>query len=199
MKFVRAFNLGGFTVPEDDDGRTVVGRIVPYNEIADVVEMNDEGELVKYRETFPPVSLTKMMQGAHARGDDYSFMRFTLDHEDDFGHRIGFAKSVESRDDGAWAWLRLYESDDLPKVRSMLTESHTGLSVEFVATRSRTRDDGVVERLGVHIGTVTATPQPMYAGAKIMALRGEDLETMAADIGTPHLDELRTYLANGCK
>lgn len=196
MRLVRAFNLGGFQLSDEDaDGRTVVGRIVPYNEVAHVVEPDESGKIVEYDEAFPPASLTKMMQGAGARGNDYRFIRFTLDHEPSFDHRIGFATGLESRDDGAWATFRLYESNDLPKVRSMLTESHTGLSVEFFATRSRTRDDGVIERLGAHIHTVTATPSPMYAGATIAAMRGEDVPA----VGTPHLDELRAYLANGCK
>lgn len=197
VKFIRAFDLGGLEAV-DGDGRTVAGRIVPYDEPARVVEPNEEGEIVEYREVFTNVSLVKMLQGAKARGGDFRFVRFTLDHRDELDHRVGYATDIESRDDGAYATFRLYDDHSLPKVQSMLAESHRGLSLEFIATRKRawSADPEVVERLGVHIGAVTATPDPMYAGASILSVRGSG---EPPEVGTPALDELLAYLANGCK
>lgn len=196
--FTRAFELGGFSIG-GDDGRCVEGRIVPYEEPATIVEIDKRTqELIEYREVFSNVSLSKMLAGAHARGNDFRFVRLNLDHRHSFDHRIGFATMIESRDDGAHASFRLYRSSDLDKVQSMLTESHRGLSIEFVSTRSRKRGDGAIERLGVHIGEVAATPSPNYAGAAITAMREGGLDALTGDAftgGTPDLDEVRAWLA----
>jgi hypothetical protein len=196
--FTRSFALGGFDLIED--GRTVRGRMVPYEEPATIVELDKKtGEPIEYREVFSEVSLSKMLAGAHARGGDFRFVRLNLDHRHSFDHRIGFATSIESQGDGAWGTFRLYRSNDLDKVQSMLTESHRGLSIEFVSTRSRRREDGSIERLGVHIGEVAATPAPNYAGALITSIREGTLESFAGDDftgGTPLLDELRAWQAS---
>src|SRR5262245_8998907 len=110
-----------------DDGRTVDGRIVPFGEVAEVTDRDPTtGELVRYRERFLPGCTEYVRQQAAKRAGP-SWIGLNLEHDGRLGARIGFATALEERDDGAHATFRLYESDDLAKVRSMLEESHTGL------------------------------------------------------------------------
>lgn len=180
QRFTRSYDLGGLGVV--DDGRTVEGRIVPY----DIPATVDDGD-GPYLEVLTKASLAGTFQGFAAR-HDYGRIGLNLDHRDSLDHRIGCAVEIRDGDDGAYATFELYDGHDLPKVRSMLTSSHTGLSIEFGARGRRTRDDGVVEQLGVHIFGVAATPTPAYAGAGILAMRDDDGDPPPPP--TPMLDEM---------
>ena len=104
-----------------DDGRTIEGCIVPYGEVAEVVERDPEtGDLSRYKEQFLKGSFARMAQGVARRGNA-SFIKFVLDHdEDSFDAWVGHAVDLRSEDVGAYATFRLYEGRDLMKVRSML-------------------------------------------------------------------------------
>lgn len=179
-----------------DDGRTLTGRIVPYGEVADIVERDpDTNELVRYREQFLKHSLAAMAQGFTARGGNRSrasnmFVPLLIDHSDRFDDMIGHAVELTDRDDGAYASFRLYEDDRLTKIRSVLTESHTGLSVKFLDVRNPRVIDGVVSRVQVLVSHVAATPCPAYASAGIESLRSTD-ERVAE---TPRLNSVREWL-----
>lgn len=177
-----------------DDGRTLTGRVVPYGEVAHIVEEID-GELVRYDEQFLKHSLLGMAQGFQARGGKASngnpFIPLLIDHEDKFGNTIGFATELRSEDDGAYASFRLYDSTDILKIRSVLTESHTGLSIAFRDIRDPKILNGVVSRVQVYVGHVAATPVPAYAGAGITAMRSGDAEPI---IERPHLSSVREWL-----
>ena len=176
-----------------DDGRTIEGCIVPYNEVAEVVERDPEtGELSRFQEQFLKGSCARMAQGVHRRGNA-AFIKLVLDHDDQsFASWVGHALSLTSEDDGAYASFRLYDGNDLPKVRSMLQESHTGLSVHFGDIRPPKLIDGVVSRVQVAIDHVAATPVPTYAGAGITSMRSADGTDM---VGTPNLASVRALLA----
>jgi phage head maturation protease len=173
------------------DGRNLEGVIVPYGEVATVVEWDDEAkEFVRYQEQFLHGSLAAMAQGFKARGQ--LDMPFLLGHDDDFTHTIGFANGLESRDAGAWASFRIYDDANLVKIQSMLRESHTGLSIAFRDTRAPKLIDGVISRVQVFVGHVAATPTPTYAGAGITALRAQESPQEAP---RPVLDSVRQWLA----
>lgn len=173
------------------DGRTVDGRIIPYNEIVEVTERRAEG-IVTYREQFLPRSCLAMAQAVHKRGNA-AFVAFLLDHEEhDFDSKIGYAADLRDEDDGAYATFKLYDGNDLDKVRSMLTESHKGLSVSFADIRPPKLIDDVVSRQQVHIDHVAATPSPVYAGAAITGMRSEEYD---GRIPTPNLDDVNQWLA----
>lgn len=174
-----------------DDGRTVDGRIVPYGEVIEVVDINKEGKLERIKETFLPGSLTWEAQNAKRRGNA-AWVEFRLDHGDDFSGTIGYGRNIESKEDGAYASFRLYESQDLPKVQSMLRESHTGLSVFFFDRVEPKVVDGVTQRVQVSLGHVCATPLPAYNGAKILTMR--EAREHESNGGTPLLDEVKGYL-----
>jgi HK97 family phage prohead protease len=166
---------------------------VPYGEIAEVVERDPEtGELSRYQEQFLKGSCARMAQGVHRRGNA-AFIKLVLDHDDQsFDAWVGHAVDLRSEEDGAYASFRLYDGNDLPKVRSMLQESHTGLSINFGDIRPPKLIDGVISRVQVAIDHVAATPIPTYSGAGITSMRSADGTDM---VGTPNLASVRAFLA----
>lgn len=178
-----------------DDGRTLEGRIVPYDEIATVVEFDAEANaMVRYQETFAKHSLAAMAQGFAARGGKFAngqFIPLLIDHNDKFDNMIGHAVSLDDRDDGAYAAFRLYEDSRIQKIRSVLKESHTGLSVSFRDVRAPKIINDVVHRVQVFVAHVAATPSPTYQGAGILAMRSSDeMEPI-----TPLLNGVKEWLA----
>lgn len=178
-----------------DDGRTLHGRIVPYGEVANIAEVDDDTkEIVRYREQFLPHSMAAMVQGFIARGGDTSkrsqcFVPLLIDHRDDFDSMIGQAVELTDTEDGAYATFRLYDDDRMTKIRSVLSESHTGLSVMFRDTRPPRLVDGIVSRVQVHIRHVAATPTPAYAMAGIDSIRSNEVPP-----DTPKLRSVRQWL-----
>lgn len=180
VRYVRAFD-GAFTV--EGDGRTVIGRIVPYNE---TIEFFDIWSGEMKRERFVPGAFAKQSSpGAWSR------VRLAHEHDDGFTNNLGYGRSIEDRDDGAYATFRLYETDAV-KAREMIEHSHGGLSLEFEPRgREHTDADGVVVRDNVHVHRVGITPDPAYRGAKVIGVRESDVERQA----TPLLDDVRAMLA----
>jgi len=192
----RAFQIEEWHYRETGDGRTVEGRIVPYNQTAIVRERNNRtGELEEYREQFLYGSCAAMCQSAARRGNA-GWIMLLIDHEpNDFSAKAGYAKELREEKDGAYATFRLYESRDLDKTVSMLRESHTGLSVNFADRVPPDIRDGVISRRQVHIDHVAATPTPAYAGALITNMR--EIDIISAD--TPHLDAVKQWLEESRK
>jgi phage head maturation protease len=178
-----------------DDGRTLAGRIVPYGEVTTVVEMDEEkGEMVRYQETFLPHSLAAMAQGFRSRGGKFGngqFIPLLIDHNDNFDSMVGHAVDLRDEDDGAYGEFRLYDDDRLTKIRSVLSESHTGLSIAFRDVRAPRIIDNVVSRVQVFVGHVAATPTPQYQGALITGMR----EQGPTELITPRLNDVRAWLA----
>lgn len=175
-----------------DDGRTLDGVIVPYNEPADVIDIDEEsGELVRYREQFLSHSLANMASGFKARSGKGMNVPLLIDHQETMERMVGYATMIESRDDGAHATFRLYDDSNIVKIRSILSESHTGLSVKFRDIREPKLIDGIVSRVQVFVAHVAATPMPAYAGAAIGSIRSNG-ELVTAP--TPALTDVREWL-----
>jgi len=175
------------------DGREVFGRMFPLNEVAHIRELLD-GQLDEYDESFDPGCTVRMQQTAKRRGGSPAWIGFTLDHERAFDHRLGFCTELTERDGGAYGRFKLYDDPTrLDKVRSMLAESHTGLSIEFTDVAPPIIDGNLRRRRQIHISHVTATPIPVYSSAKILAVRSDD-DPLG---GTPNLDRVRALLAEG--
>lgn len=169
---------------------TVAGRIVPIGVEAEITEPGPDGELRTYREVFLPGCSVRVRQQADRHGGP-RWVGLKLDHSETLDHRIGWATALDERTDGLYATFGLYQGADLDKVRSMLRESHTGLSIEFSDAVPPVTGDGLVSRRQIHLHGVAATPIPAYAGAVITAVRSLD----APDDGTPRLDAARAWLA----
>jgi HK97 family phage prohead protease len=166
------------------DGRTVEGVVVPYEEPAEVAD--DLGPTPVYREVFTETSFARQLQGFAARPGLVRRVGFNLDHRQELDRTVGWTDAVESTPAGLVARFGLYPTANLDLVRSMLAETHTGLSVECAVHKSRTRPDGVVERRTVQLLGVAAVPVPAYAGAGITALRDAD----DGPLPTPLLDAI---------
>lgn len=190
-ELVRTFSLDEWELRAD--GRTVEGRIIPYNEVGHVAERTEGGNVLEFDEQFLPGSCAAMAQACEARGNA-SFVEFRIEHDDNtFDNLIGHARSLYEKDDGAYASFRLYERKDIDLVRSMLKESHNGLSVMFRAVRAPKMIGDIVSHVQVAIRHVAATPMPVYGGARIMSLR--DVREQEAQFLTPHLDSINAMLA----
>ena len=173
---------------DDEDGRTVEGRIIPFGEVATIIERDESGQLVKYREQFMPGCCTRLEQESK-RGTHLRWIKYLLGHDESRLEReIGHMRSIEEREDGAYAIFRLFDCDDLRKVRSMLQESYRGLSVSFVSKNPQAIN-GVISHRSIMMNHVAATPAPAYVGAAITGMRDGPV-----DLGTPLLDEAREWL-----
>ena len=183
---------------EGDEGRIVMGRIVPFGEIAEIRERNDAGDVVEYLEEFlPDCTLANRQLAERKMGGIPSWIPLNLDHSENFDREVGRCRSLSEADDGVQSSFRLYGGADLPKVRSMLSESHHGLSVQFgdrVPPIVSERDGGtLIQHRQINIFHVAATPVPAYAGAGITEMREEDLEALV--MGTPNIDAVEKLLA----
>jgi hypothetical protein len=197
MTFKRIFGEDVMSIR--DDGRTIEGRIVPYDEIAHVVDIHPiRGKLERYPEQFLAHSFSNAVQYAQRRGNA-GFISLNLEHNETIESRIGYAAELDERDDGVYAIFRLYEGRDIEKHRSMLRESHTGLSVKFADVKPPKMLEDVVSHVQVILEHVAATPLPAYASAEILAMRGSDNDdqvTTQMEITRPNLENVREWLAS---
>lgn len=163
-RFTRAYDVSELVL--DDDGRTVEGRMVPYNVVQHIRDVHGE-----YDEVITPVGMAPMFQGFRANPRAVRSVEFQLTHSENLERLIGCGEEMRDEPEGPYVRFRLYERDDINFVRSVLRESHDGLSIDYGCRVRRTRPDGVIEPLGIHVFAVAATPTPTYATARIMAMR----------------------------
>jgi HK97 family phage prohead protease len=159
------------------EGRTLLGRAVPFGVTADVGN---------YQERF--------VQGAFARqiaSGQLGSVKIFESHVArlDGAPPIGKTAELQERSDGlhgAWPLYNTSRADDaLELVRS---GEVTGLSVGFkaVPNGSVKAADGVIERRSAHLDHVVLTHEPIYATAGVLAVRSVAQH--------PSLDSLRDDL-----
>lgn len=149
----------------EGDGRTLVSRLVPYNEVATV---SDGGP--PYQEMFVPGAFARQKGAAHRIK---AFLNYR--HGQGLSDQIGFAKSVEERDDGLHGELRVLEGPDGDKALQLVREGQLDrLSIEFRVPPGGTRVvDSVVQRVRAHLEGIALVPRGSYAGAQVLAVREE--------------------------
>jgi len=177
------------------DGRSVRGRIVPFLEPTMII---DRGE--RFREQFLPGCLTRLCQIVQKRGNA-GWISLNIDHDESWDGRIGYASNIEQVDgNGGWGDFRLYNGPQLDKARSMLEESHSGLSVMFDDIAAPKLIDGIRSRVQIAISHVAATAFPAYRGAAIASMRdgaaSSDAPTLDEIDDRPALAEWQAYLAS---
>jgi HK97 family phage prohead protease len=157
----------------EGDGRTLVSRLVPYNEVATV---SDGGP--PYQEMFVPGAFQRQKGAAHRIK---AFLNFR--HGQGLSDQIGFAKSVEERADGLHGELRVLDGNDGDKALQLVREGMLDkLSIEFSVPPGGTRVvDGVVQRVRAHLKGVALVPRGAYAGAAVLAVRELDEDTEHED------------------
>jgi len=171
----------------------VYGRMFPFGDQAHIRELDNAGDLDEYDEEFLPGCTRRMQQIAARRGGAPAWISFTVDHDRSMDARLGFCCALTERDgDGAFGRFRLYEGAHLDKVRSMLEQSHKGLSIEFTDVVPPHVSGSLRQRVQINVSHVTATPIPVYESAGILAMRS--VENPLAG-GTPNLDRVRAMLA----
>lgn len=174
------------------DGRTLVARLAPYNEIATV---SDDG-VTTYQEMFVPGAFNAQMRAASRIK---AFLNFR--HSQSFGDQIGHAETIEDREDGLYGEMRVKPGqagdDALHFVREGLLDR---LSIEFYSLRDKIVD-GVVHRLDARLLGVALVPEGAYSGAEVLAMREQPLEVPWNDLRIPPpdpvlLESLRGYGVN---
>jgi len=146
----------------DGDGRTLIGRAVPYGPTAPI-----------------PGGTERFILGAFSRqiaGGPDALQRVKLfgSHHDRLTGRAGVGKTVSLSEQtdglhGAWQMYDTGPGNDALHLVS--TGEVRGLSVGFKPLSSRRAPDGTMERVSAHLDHVTLTNEPAYADAAIVAVR----------------------------
>jgi len=153
----------------------VEGLIVPWMSPSDVVEDVPGVGVVQYREQFA--------RGAFARAEKApNRVLLTFTHDESFPNVMGYGRAYRDSAEGAILEWKLYEATR-DKAEDVLRESHTGLSVTFRSIRplygQTEREGALVTREAVHLSSVAATDRPVYAEARVLALRAQQEELQA--------------------
>lgn len=150
----------------EGDGRTLIARLVPYNEIATV---SDGG--APYQEMFLPGAFKAQMRAPHRIK---AFLNFR--HRQGLEDQIGYAKSVEDREDGLHGALRVLDGPHGDKALEFLAAGVLDkLSVEFQSLKYRIVN-GVVQRVSARLVGVGLVPEGSYPSAAVLAVREEPFE-----------------------
>jgi HK97 family phage prohead protease len=150
------------------DRRTLVGRLVPYGEVADVYDIELRRQI---RERF-----TGGAFGRQVRSDQAHRVRLYASHERRLSgeHPLAKVGELTEQRDGLWGAIKLpntHAADDaLELIRS---DTVLGFSVGFRTLEggSVAMPDGVIERRAAHLDHVALTDEPSYPGARVMAIR----------------------------
>lgn len=176
-----AVELGG-------DGRTLVSRLVPYNEVATVT---DDG-LTTYREMFLPGAFDAQTRAAHRIK---VFLNYR--HGRALQDQIGHAAKIYDGDDGLHGELRVVEHPDGDKALALHQAGVLDkLSIEFIAERSKTSADGVVQRIRARLTGVALAPEGAYSGAEVLAVREPpplDIPRLTIDTGLASMLEAQGF------
>jgi len=154
---------------------------VPYNVAARVA---DPPDYVSYQEMFMPGAFNAQINAANridVLAGDARGILLNFEHGQSIGDVIGRGESLEERQDGLHGRFRIVNHPDGDKALELIHSGDLrGMSAEFVAKRSRTMGDGVVQRIDARIvgvalcrdrNTTYGGPKAGYPGAEILALR----------------------------
>ena len=170
------------------DGRTVVGRCVPYGEVAEVA---DNGG-APYLEMFA--------RGAF-RGVCKAPQRVMLDFEHSplVANVVGTGRELTEHEDGLHGTFRMLDTPAadtaLELVRAGIV---TGLSVAAIPLGpGRRGPSGETVRTNCHLDRVALCRQPAYQGAQISAVRSvsQARPTLLEDLRPPRNERLEMLVA----
>lgn len=154
-------------------GGLVEALIVPYMRPADVIEPIGD-RIVEYREQFAAGAFDRAAQAPRRVG-------YTFTHSHAMPDRMGYGVEFRDSAEGAVGVFQLYEHNRDQAVE-LITTTHDGLSVTFRSIRPQygtERDGQLVTRQAVHLISVAATDVPVYADARVLALRARDEQLRA--------------------
>lgn len=185
----RTFAIDG----PDFDGRTLSGRLVPYNEVADVLDVID-GRLDRYREGFRFGAFGK--QATTVEPGNLRRVGLHHTHERGLGY-LGSLTGLHDAPDGLHGSFTLLRSR-APDVADLVDQGIRGLSIEFHALKT-VDEAGVRWRTRAHLSGVALEPSGAYESAQVLALRAADeeaeIEAQETAERASHEAELDTWLA----
>lgn len=164
--------------------RQLTGRLVPYNEAADVLDILEGDDMDLYREGFRPGAFS-LQVNAEAKN---TRTRIGLIHRHDGGlGYLGPFIALREAPDGLYGDVRILptKGDD---VAALLEDGVDELSIEFRLPRSGDHtvvdNEGVRWRTRAHLDAVALEPKGAYRSAQVMAYRAEvdELEAEAAKL-----------------
>jgi HK97 family phage prohead protease len=169
------------------DGRTIIGRCVPY----DVTELVADPGVEPYREVWRSGAFRHVLKAPH-------LVRMVYEHDDrSIMNVIGHAVELTESADGLEGTFRAVGAPGDQALELIEAGTVAGLSVAVRMHQrgSRPNPDGVVERIRVaRLEHVALTGAPAYAGATVTAVRSAgdpEPETPAA----PALEEVLDWSA----
>lgn len=146
----------------DGDGRSLVGRIVPYGEVATVA---DPPLGKRYRESFSLGAFKRNTRAPH-------MVLLDFEHGTTFSDKVGHGAELIERDDGLHGVFRTTQAGNGPLALELVEAGVlTGFSVSCEVFRSTRRADGVVMRTSCNLLGVALCRNPAYEGARVEAIR----------------------------
>jgi HK97 family phage prohead protease len=159
----------------EGDGRTLVGRAVPYGQTAQVgggTERFVHGAFAKQIAGGPDVFQRVKLYDSH---------QARMSGEQPIGKTASLAELADGLH-GEWPLYNTTRANDaLELVRS---GEVTGLSIGFKALPGGTHRgaDGAAERVGAHLDHIVLTHEPVYAGATVVTVRSRPLASYRTDL-----------------
>jgi phage head maturation protease len=156
------------------DGRTVDGRLVPYDTAATI----PDDRYGTYTETWA--------RGAAIATDPLLVYAWHDPVTGERGPTIGRAVATAQRDDGFHATLRVADTEAGRDVLALAREGLDGVSIEFAPHTDAWSDDHrAVTRQRAVVSAVAFAPRPAYPDARVLALRSQPEEEVAVPTLTP--------------
>jgi Escherichia/Staphylococcus phage prohead protease len=148
------------------EGRTIHGLAVPYEQITDIRELDDRGQVVDYREKFTYGSFARSIR---ERGHK---VRLLVGHDT---RKLPVGRAVELREESNGLHAA-FEVSDTSVGNDLLTLVRDGIadsfSIGFTPVRERW-EGGVRIHLEAMLREVSAVTFPAYPGAAIAGVRSQ--------------------------
>lgn len=146
----------------DGDGRTVFGRLVPFDVVTESAGLTSAGASRRYREVFK--------RGAFAKTITENRERVVI-RPSHGAPPVGKFTKLEEREDGLYGEAVVSRTVAGDEMLTLIRDGVTpDLSIEFLPIRGKNAG-GVTERHEVALRGVAATYRPAYAGAEVLAIR----------------------------
>lgn len=174
----RAYAIDGLTLR---DGR-LLGRVVPYNRSAKVLDELPDGTVDIYAEGFRPGAFARQVTSTE-RSTPHR-IDFVHSHDGGLGY-LGHGSALLDHDDGLWTEFRVIRSQR-ENVEDLLAEGIEALSIEYRDYPDGTEidGDGVRWRTAAHLDRVALEPKGAYTEARVLAYRAELDELAAVEAAT---------------
>lgn len=174
--------------------RRLTGRLVPYNEIAHVMDLSPEGKPDIYEEGFRPGAFSAQVNSPEPRA--LAKINLIHRHEGGLGY-LGPFTALREDADGLYGDVNVLRSK-ASDVEDLLADGVGELSVEFrVARPEYTEVDGagVRWRTRAHLDQVALEPRGAYRSAQVLAYRAEQTEAIAETEATAEHERIEAEAA----